>query len=447
MKTLSEQIVELQGVLAAAKDKLVSATKALQENPDEATEGAVIELTAELEKGQSRLETLLSAEKALGLAAGGNTPAIITRQTNSKAAENLFGKLALIEYESKVKGISKAEVVAARFKGDDAVVEVIKAAQNPALSNVTAYAGELTQMAYDGLLADLRNVAVLPKCVPSAKQHQFNGATSIKVPFRTGSMTQAAGAFRAEGSAIRVGGLTFSSLSLTPKNMGVILTATAEMLTRSSIDLSSYFQSAIIADTGEVLDGIFLGATAGSTTQPPGIQNGVTGGDTRAAAGTGTAADMLTDVKAMVIALAQAKMGSPSTKWIMSPANWYAALMSRTATGTPTFPETANGLLAGYPVVVSQTMVDTTVLLIDFNEVTFAMGSPSFLASDVATIHEEDTSPGPIATVGTPNAVAAPVRSLFQTNTTALRFLMDADWAKLRSAGSVQQLTAVAWVG
>jgi HK97 family phage major capsid protein len=447
MKTLSEQIQELQAALSVTKDKLVEATKALGETADDANEGAVVELTAELEKSTARLESLLAAEKALGMRSEPAAPAVIKQQLNSKAADNLFGKIALVEYESRVKGMSKDQVIANRFKGDDAVVEVIKAAQNPANSGVTAYAGELTQIAYGTMLDELRKVSVLPRCVPAAKQHQFNGAASIKIPYRNDALVSAGGAFRAEGAAIRVGGMTFTSLSLTPKNLGVILTATQEMLSRSSIDLSSYFQQQIIADTSDVLDGIFLGASAGSAIVPPGIRNGVAGADTRAAAGTGTASDILVDVKKMAIALSDAKMGGAACRWIMSPSNWYAVLMSRTATGTMTFPEAANGQLAGWPVIVSQHMANTEVLLIDFEHVTFAMGAPAFLASEVATIHEEDTSPTAIGTAGSPNVVAAPVRSLFQTNAWALRMMLDADWARLRSTGSVQELSAVAWVG
>ena len=68
-----------------------------------------------------------------------------------------------------------------------------------------------------------------------------------------------------------------------------------------------------------------------------------------------------------------------------------------------------------------------------------------FEATTMATLHEEDTTPLPIGSTGAPATVAAPVRSLFQTNSWALRMLLDTDWAKLRAVGPVQELTAVAW--
>ena len=87
------------------------------------------------------------------------------------------------------------------------------------------------------------------------------------------------------------------------------------------------------------------------------------------------------------------------------------------------------------------------VLLIDFEHISAGFGTPNFEASEQATLHEEDTLPLPLATPGAPATVAAPARSLFQTNSWALRLLLDADWQKMRTPGPVQELTAVAWKG
>lgn len=453
MKTLSEQIKELQSGIVALRDLLLAATKALEEAGDDAealaaAEGAVVEHTAELEKSTARLETLQKAEKALGTQAAPVAATVIKTLSKSKDTDDLMGKMALVEFEARVKGLSKEQVIQERFGDSEAVRAIMKAVQNPAMSNVAGYAQELTQIAYGQFMDLLREQSLLARVVPLSQQHQFSpGVSSIYIPKRTGSNVQAAGTFRAEGSPIPVKGLTFTSQTLTPKNLGVILTATAEMLRRSAMDLASYFQSAMVADTSTSLDAIFMGNTAGSAIQPAGIQNGVTGGDTRPASGSGTNADIVTDLKAMLTAMTQAFMGNnANTRWIMSPKNWYTVSMALTATGALQFPETANGTLVQIPVIVTQNVADDIVLLVDFSEISMAVGSPNFLASEVATLHE-DTVPSPISTVGTPNAVAAPIRSLYQTNSWALRLMMDCDWAKMRSSGLVQQLTAVAWVG
>src|SRR5262249_20507847 len=135
----------------------------------------------------------------------------------------------------------------------------------------------------------------------------------------------------------------------------------------------------------------------------------------------------------------------PNTRWLMHPKNFLAVSWLLNAVGTKQFPETASNQLGGYPVITSLAMPTNVVLLVDFEQYTFAIGNPSFVPSNVATLHEEDTTPLPISTTGAPNTVAAPVRSLYQTNSWALRMLMDADWAKLRTPGPVQELTAVSW--
>jgi hypothetical protein len=56
----------------------------------------------------------------------------------------------------------------------------------------------------------------------------------------------------------------------------------------------------------------------------------------------------------------------------------------------------------------------------------------------------EDTSPAQISSVASPNTVAAPVQSMFQTAQIALRMLMDITWA-MRRTGMVQWIDDADW--
>ena len=56
----------------------------------------------------------------------------------------------------------------------------------------------------------------------------------------------------------------------------------------------------------------------------------------------------------------------------------------------------------------------------------------------------EDTAPAQISAAGTPNAIAAPVRSMFQTDSIALRMIMDLNWT-MRRAGMVAFVAGVTW--
>jgi hypothetical protein len=55
-----------------------------------------------------------------------------------------------------------------------------------------------------------------------------------------------------------------------------------------------------------------------------------------------------------------------------------------------------------------------------------------------------DTVPSALSAVGSPNTVAAPMRSAFQSDVTALRSILPIDWA-LRRAGAVAVVNGTTW--
>jgi hypothetical protein len=69
---------------------------------------------------------------------------------------------------------------------------------------------------------------------------------------------------------------------------------------------------------------------------------------------------------------------------------------------------------------------------------------PRFEESNQATVHMEDTTPLPIGTPGSPNVIAAPVRSLWQSDSVGVRLIMDVSWG-LRATNSVAFVSGVTW--
>jgi HK97 family phage major capsid protein len=338
------------------------------------------------------------------------------------------------------------QIAEERYGHDEAAKAVIgivsKAAQNPAMTSVTGWAAELVRDGYMGFMDMLKPESVLPRL--SLNTFTFDGYQSLKIPMRNPAATpNLAGAFRAEGAPIRVGALSLGSMTLTPKSLGVIGTFSMELFERSTPNIEQVIREAMISDTAVALDNAFLGNAAGSATQPAGILNGLAAGNTAASAGA-TSANIVADLRGRMQAMATANMGRRPV-WIMNPARAWGLQLALTAAGTPLFPEMANGTLLGVPVVTSTTVPAATVFLIDCAEVFFAGGAPQFMGSDVATIHEEDTTPLAITSGAQGSAVAAtPVRSLYQTNSAALRTLWNIDWQVAR-AGSIQTITAAAW--
>jgi len=70
--------------------------------------------------------------------------------------------------------------------------------------------------------------------------------------------------------------------------------------------------------------------------------------------------------------------------------------------------------------------------------------APRFEVSDQATLHFEDTAPVDIGVAGTPAAVAAPAKNMFQTDSLAMRLIWPLNWT-LRRVGMVSWVSGVTW--
>jgi hypothetical protein len=68
---------------------------------------------------------------------------------------------------------------------------------------------------------------------------------------------------------------------------------------------------------------------------------------------------------------------------------------------------------------------------------------PRFTISDSATLHMEDTAPVNIGS-GSPPVVASPAVSMFQTDSLALRLIVDISWC-LRAPNSVAWVSETTW--
>ncbi len=466
MKTLAQRIQDGQAALNATRDKLTEATKSLDTAADAADIDAVTtlvdQLTTQAETELKSLEALQRAEKILaGRAAkaaanddaSGGSAAIVTshpRVPKERAADLLIRSM-LIAFEAHHTQQPAETVIERRYPGDEATRAVAlrlvtKGAQTPAMTSVAGWAAELTRVSYAAFIDLLAPMAVIPRM--PMRRYDFGGFAKISIPMRAGRGGAAlptpnlAAEFRSEGDPIRVGAMRTQALDLTPKSLGVIGEFTLELLKRSTPDIETVIRDAMLRDTGIKLDLVFLGAAPGTAKQPPGMQALATGGNTRPSTGN-TVAQITADIRAMAQQMAATGNGV-SPVWVMNPARAIGLELALTAAGTPAFPTVANGQLLGYPIVRSLNCPADVVFFIDADAIPFAGDPPTFAGSTEATLHEEDTTPLPIASPGAPATVAAPARSLFQTNSAALRGVWEVDWNTI-AAGAVQTLTGVAW--
>jgi hypothetical protein len=174
------------------------------------------------------------------------------------------------------------------------------------------------------------------------------------------------------------------------------------------------------------LDLLLLDAVAGSEVRPAGLRNGIAGLPPTA----GGEQAMMGDLAALAAAVAP--VGGSQIAFVAAPGE--AAKIALRSTGAPSLPMLAScGLAAG------------TVVAVALNALVVATDPvPRFSMTKQAAYHAEDTIPLPISTPGAPATVAAPARSLYQTDCVALRMIIEISWA-LRAPGSLAWIENVSW--
>jgi len=331
----------------------------------------------------------------------------------------------------------------ADFEQTKAVVEWRqRAATAPATTTTAGWAAELAVTGQGEWFNAVMAGSIFQPVAARGMNVTLGRYAQISMPTRQATPT-IAGSFVAEGAPIPVRQAAFTAITLGLKKMAVITSYTREIAEHSTPQIEMILRQLIMDDTGVAVDTVFIDNVAVSSIRPAGIRNGVSG--LTPTAGGGFAA-LVGDIKAMVGALAAVNaMGS--LVWIMNPVQQIAISLTQNAGGDfPFQTEINNNRLLGYGVVVSSTVPAGMVILINADDLMVVQGdTPRFDVSDQATLHFEDTTPLQISTGAQGSGVlATPVRSMFQTDSLALRMVLPMNWA-MRRSGSVAWVTGVTW--
>jgi HK97 family phage major capsid protein len=270
----------------------------------------------------------------------------------------------------------------------------------------------------------------------------FGASAKIVIPTRSRTPSLA-GSFVGEGLPIPVRQGAFTSQSLTPKKMAVISTWTREMGDHSIPAIEGLIREAIQMDTSVAIDSVLIDANPATVVRPAGLLNGVS--VTTATTGGGIAA-LVGDITGLINAISTATFGNVrNLVWLANQTDLLRASML-TAANTGIFPfrdEIRNGTLATIPIIDSATIPARTLILVDAADFVVVGGeAPRMEMSDQATLHMEDTTP--LELVASPSTVAAPQRSLFQTDSLALRMVMPLNWLQRRT-GTIAWTQTVTW--
>jgi HK97 family phage major capsid protein len=236
------------------------------------------------------------------------------------------------------------------------------------------------------------------------------------------------------------------TVNLAPKAMKVISAYTRELGRQSNPAVQSVINSQILRDTSELLDTRLLDAGARDTIRPAGYQDPTEtdAGNIASATAGATVANIMADTTAMIVRLMNARVATTAV-WIMNPVNMvYLRNVQDAASGTfPFRAEVLAGTFQGFPIVASQNVAVDVVYLQGNGSVAYANAfAPMIEVSDQATLVFDDAAPDDIVGGGT--ATTQPTKSMFQTDSVAIKMTLGLDWRIIR-VGGVQVLDTVAW--
>jgi HK97 family phage prohead protease/HK97 family phage major capsid protein len=360
-------------------------------------------------------------------------------------------RAGVVTYIAKVMGRSPDEICRSYepYNNDRtrAIVDWnMRAAVNPAMTTVTGWAAELVTQINADYLGLLQPQSVFPRLAAKGLALSFGRAGRINIPMRSATPT-IAGSFVGEGLPIPVRRGAFTSQVLTPKKLAVITTWTRELDSHSVPAIEGLLRDAIGEDTAIALDSVLLDSNAATVIRPAGLLNGVAALTATALGGNAFNA-IIGDLKQLMGALVTSTNGNiRSPVLLMNPADVLSASMIVPPnTGVMPFrEELARGTLINVPVIDSGTVAAKTLILVDAADfVTVGAEGPTFDVSDTATIHEEDTTPAAIVGGTAPGTPATPVRSLWQTDTLALRMIQRLNFT-MRRTGMVSWVQNITW--
>ena len=465
MSPLTKRIEDTEQRLVRLRDEL---SAHLDSVDDENVTDAELATTQEFNKKIADQEIAYAALKdsELKLAksssngGGDQTRTVVTRSGERRPFSLTPKKMEPLEFlvrAGTVRALARSLGVSideARVKayGDDETTKAVcdltlKAASAPAMTTVTGWAAELVQQIVTDLMPTLLPSAVYPSLSAMGLKLTFGRNGRIIIPTRALTPT-VAGSFVGEGAPIPVRQASFSSQTLTPKKMAVISTWTREMDEHSVPAIEGLLREAIQQDTAISIDSVLLDANAATAIRPAGLRNGVAG-LTPTPITNGSFEALISDLKNLTSAILTATNGNiRNMVYIMNPAQALSIGFIQPPNPSGLFPfreEINAGRLNGRPLIQSGTVPLGTVLCLDAADYVSVSGdTPRFEISDQATLHMEDTSPANIGSAGSPPVVAAPVQSMFQTDSLALRLILPMNWA-MRRQGVVAWVAGVLW--
>ena len=357
------------------------------------------------------------------------------RRPRRRPLAQLLTRSAAVHASAFAHGMTPNRAADCLFDGDHALhsyLSVQRAITDPAITSVPEWAGNLAREQWGEFVSTLGPESVYAQLSQRGVSLTFERGKA-RFPSR-GASPNLAGDFIGENAPIPVRKGSVLAPALTPKKVAVLTAYSAEMDGATGGRMEAFLRAAIVEDTAPVLDARLLDANPATAVRPAGLLNGVT---LTPSAGT-TVPDIMTDLKAALAPVLLAG-GGRRLVWLMNPLQAMSLSLQTDAAGALICPE-GGRRVAIADVIVSNNVPPGTLLLVDAAEfATAADPAPQFEVSRDATLHMND-----VPEAINDGVMSAPVVSLFQTDTLAIRMVQQINWT-MRRPGMVAGVNGIQW--
>ncbi len=296
-----------------------------------------------------------------------------------------------------------------------------RADASPGSTTGVGNAAEVVQDSFGAFIASLKPYSAAARIMAGSVPATLGSAATGMYPTRAAG--PAAPQWVGENDAIPVEVANFTLVTVGPKKkIASIIPWTLELGKRS--DAAAIFEVLLREDVAAGLDSAMLSTDAVSASVHAGLLNGLVA---LAGMAGGDAVAIETDLAALASAVATA--GSGAVMFVVSP-DRLARLRILHPLLAPTLDIAASAAVPADRVIA----VEAASIVTAIDDIDLDFGPQ-------ATLH---MSTVPLEIVSTVPTTADPVRSLWQTASTALRVIIEMAWAK-RRAGAVAYLDGATW--
>ncbi len=315
------------------------------------------------------------------------------------------------------------DVVAREWPGDRNVAWMTRAAVNVTTTDNTP---ALVQTVISDFHAVLSRRFAAPALFALGLQLSFDHSGKISIPAFIPDPDGAG--FIGEGKPFPVRQALAQPTILEPFKIGSISAFSNELLRGSSANTLVIVENLMTQNVGLALDAVALSADpAIPDVQPAGLRNGI--GALPASTASDAPTAMLADVSSLIAAVSTVSGNTPPVL-IANPAR-AATLRLHGGAG-----------IGAITILASPAIAPADILAVAPDAICSATGTtPQMSASRDSVLHFEDGEP---VNIGDVSGVAAPSRSIFQTDCVALKVRLPASWAR-RDDRAVSWMTTANW--